>query len=202
VTDRVETAAAFVIDNWDALGIEEHEGVLHMPATIKRRNKAGGHTDVPVMLRNVTNHHRFRARLQSRELASKLKLDLERDADYLSDLENYALLAYAVRDPKTYDQHVPDAETLLNLYDNQSLVDLWGRYNVWVEMLDPRFGQMDADQLWQVIVRIAREKTPAPLVSMPGHAQYTCMVLMAREALLSPNRPSWLQSSETSTPAA
>jgi hypothetical protein len=97
---------------------------------------------------------------------------------------------------------VPDAETLLARYDTQSLAELWGRYNVWVDMLDPRFGLLDADQLWQVIARIAREKTPAPLVGLRGAAQFTGIVFMAQQSLLSPSRPSWLASSATSTPAS
>jgi hypothetical protein len=200
--EQVEAAVAFTIDNWEALGVQEHDAVLHLPASIKRRNKSGGVDEVPVLLRNVTNMHKIRARTQSRELALRLKLELDRDTDQVEQLENYALLAYAVRDPKTYDQHVPDAETLLARYDTQSLAELWGRFNVWVDMLDPRFGLLDADQLWQVIARIAREKTPAPLVGLRGAAQFTGIVFMAQQSLLSPSRPSWLASSATSTPAS
>jgi hypothetical protein len=97
---------------------------------------------------------------------------------------------------------VIDAERLLQRYETQSLVEVWGVYNTWIDMLDPRFGQMDPEQLWQTIVRIARGRTPAPLLSMPGHVQATCIVLMASAACDSPTRPSWLQSSETSTPAS
>jgi hypothetical protein len=193
--------AAFVIDNWDSLGIEEHAGVLHMPGIIQRRNKAGGLDGVPVMLRNVTNSHRFKARTMARGFAGALNLDIDRDAALVDEIENYAILSFAIRDPKTYDQHVPNVEELLNLYDTQSLAEIWGRYHVWVEMLDPRYGQMDPEQLWQTIKRIAREKTPVPLVDMPSFMQFTCIVCMAQEALLSPNRPSWLQSSETSKAA-
>jgi hypothetical protein len=196
----VAKGAAFVVDNWDALGIEEHAGVLHMPASIQRRNKKGGLDSIPVMLRNVTNAHKFSARTQARSYAvDALHFDLDRDAHLVEQLENYAILAYAIRDPKTYDQHAPNVEALLKLYDTQSLLVLWGIYNTWIEMLDPRYGKMDGDQLWQVILRIAQEKSVAPLVAMPGFEQFTCMVLMAEQALLSPKRPSWLRSSETST---
>ncbi len=200
VDEEVHAAAAFITDNWDALGIEEHAGTLHMPASIKRRNKKGGIDEVPIMLRNVGNRQKIHARTQSRELALRLKLDLDRDSDQVEQLENYCLLAYAVRDPKTYDQHAPDGEALLGLYDTQALSELWGRYNVWIDMLDPRYGLLDAEQLWQVIARIAREKTPAPLVALRGAAQFTGIVFMAQQSLLSPSRPSWLASSETSTP--
>ena len=199
--DAVARGAAFVIDNWDALGVAEHDNVLHLPAALKRRTKTGGIAEVPVMLRNVTNAHRFKARVQSRALALSWGLDLDRDRDQVEQLENYAILAYAIRDPRTFDQHMASVDLLLTHYDTQSLAEIWGRYNVWVEMLDPRFGEMTAEQLWQVIARIAREKTPAFLVSMSSVMQFTSIVSMAELALDSPKRPSWLQSSETSKAA-
>lgn len=191
--DKIESAATFVMDNWDALGVTEADGTLHVPAAIKRRNKKGGIDEVPVALRNPTNAQKFRARLQARAYALELKMDLDRDARIVDDIENYAILTYAIREPKApHDQHVKTIDDLLRLYDTQSLTELWGRYNIWIEMLDPRFGSMDAEDLWKVIARVATEKTPAPLACMPTHVQFTCIVCMAREALHSPNRPSWL----------
>lgn len=201
--DRVSEAVAFTLENWDALGVKEQNGVLYMPAVIKRRNAAGGNDEQPVMLRNVSNDHKFKCRKVARQFAEQNGLDLDRDQDLVTEIENYALLAYAVRDPrKPYDQLVPDVGKLIQLYDSQSLTELWGRYNVWVEMLDPRFGELTVEQLWQTIVRVAKEKNPGPLVAMPGHGQFTCIVLMAQEALLSPNRPSWLQPPSTSLRAS
>lgn len=200
--DPTDRAVAFVLDNWDALGVTEHAGQLHMPATIKRRTAAGGIDETPVVLRNVSNVQRVRARTQSRSLALEWKLDLDRDADLVEQIENYSILCFAMRDPKTYDQHLPNVAALLDAYDTQALAELWGRYNTWIEMLDPRFGAFDAEELWRVIVRIAREKNPSPLVGMPGVAQFTCIVLMAEQALLSPMRPSWLQPSATSSAAS
>lgn len=201
--EKVDAAAAFVMDNWDELGVVEHDGILHVPAAIKRRNRKGGVDEVPVALRNISNAQRFNARVMARDYTLRLKFDLDRDKALFDELENYAILAYAIREPAPpFDQHVASIDDLLKLYDQQSLVELWGRYNVWIEMLDPRFGQLDADQLWQLIARIAREKNPSPLAGMPGHAQFTCIVLMALEALHSPNRPSWLQPREISRAAS
>ncbi len=199
MSDEIEKAVAFAIDNWESLGVVENDGVLHRPAEIRRREKGGGTSSVPVMLRNVTNEHRFKARKQARTVAvEKFHLDLDRDADFVQEIENYSLLAYAMRDPKTFIQHVPGVEELVKLYDSQSLAEVWGVYEAWVEMLDPRYGQLDAEQLWQVIARISKEKQISPLAGLPGPAQHTCIVAMASQALLSPNRPSWLQPSETS----
>lgn len=200
--DPIDKAVSFAIENWEALGIAEHQGVLHMPASIKRRQKDGKVQETAVMLRNVTNQHRFTCRKLARQYAEMIKLDLDRDADYVSEIENYALLAYAVREPKTFDQHVPGVAELVDLYDAQSLAELWGVYNAWIEMLDPRYGELSSEQLWQVIVRIAKEKTIRPLAGLPGYEQHSCIVAMASQALLSPNRPSWLQPLETSKRAS
>ena len=201
--DPVERAVAFTLDNWASLGVKEQDGVLYMPASIKRRNATGGTSETPVMLRNVTNAHKFKCRALARKYAEQNQLDVDRDRDLVTEIENYALLAFAVRDArKPYDQHVPDVGKLIELYDSQSLAELWGRYNAWVEMLDPRFGELTAEQLWQTIVRVAKEKNPSCFLGMPGYAQYTCIVLMAEQALLSPSRPSWLQPRSTSQPVS
>lgn len=193
----VDRATRITLDNWAALGVAEHAGVLHMPASIRRRQGDGSTSDVKVMLRNVTNEHRFRCRNQAREYAATMKLDPERDRDLVTEIENYAILTYAIRDPKSYDQHAPTLGELISRYDAQSLVELWGVYNAWVELLDPRFGALDDEQLWQVIARIAKEKTIGPLVALAGYEQHTCIIAMASEALLSPRAPSWLRPPET-----
>jgi hypothetical protein len=197
-TEKIDKAVAFVVDNWDGLGVEEQGGVLYLPAKIKRRTKAGGVEDEPVTLRNVTNHHKFKCRAMARQYAKGFELDLDRDATLIDEIENYALLSFAIRDPKPpFDQHVPTLPALIERYDTQSLAEVWGRYCAWVEMLDPRFGELSEDDLWNTIVRIAAEKNPGFLAATAGHAQATLIVFMAKEALNSPRRPSWLQPLET-----
>lgn len=192
--EKVDAAVRFVVDNWEALGVTEHGGILHMPASIKRRNKAGGLDEVPVALRNVTNAHKFKSRTLARAYAKRLELELDRDVALVDEIENYQLLVFAIRDARApYDQHAPDLDHLLNMYDTQQLSELWGRYNAWVDMLDPRFGELTDDQLWQGVVRIAREANTSFLATIPGYAQSSLIVSMAQQALYSPHRPSWLQ---------
>lgn len=193
MADKTDAPVAHVLAHWDELGILEHQNVLHMPASLKRRDAKGGIAEVPVMLRNVTNHHKIQARKESRAFAVQAGLDLDRDSDMVTEFENYAILSYAIRDPKTFIQHMATLPELLHAYDTQTLAELWGRYNVWVEMLDPRFGELGAEDLWRAIGRIAKDANPSFLAGMRGAEQFTCIVLMAQEALLSPNRPSWLQ---------
>lgn len=205
MTDAVDKAVRFTLDNWEALGVVDHGGVLHLPAKIQRRNAKGGVDEQPVALRNVTNAHKHRCRVLARQYATSptVGLDLDRDKDLVDDIENYAILAYAIRDPEPpFVQHVPDAAALIATYDAQSLAGIWGVYNSWVEMLDPRFGELSAEELWQTIVRVAKEQNTSPLVVLPGYAQHTCIVLMAQEALRSPSLPSWLQPSAISKPAS
>lgn len=198
----VETVTRLILDNWESIGVEEHDGVLHMPAMIKRRDKTGGIAGDRVMLRNVTNPQRFRCRTESRSWALELGLDLDRDRDLVDQLENYCLLAFAVREPDQFTQHVPDGRTLFKLYAPASLDELWGIYDAWVRMLHPSFGTWDAEKMWQVIAKVRAGADLTPLAVMPGIEQASCMLLMASEACNSPNAPSWLRSSETSTPAA
>ena len=198
--ESVERAIRLSLENWEQLGVEEHDGALHLPHTIRRRTVKGSMVEVPVSLRPPANRHRFKARGESRALALKLDLDLDRDKDMVEELENYALLTYCVRD-RNGDQHVPDTETLLAKYDNTSLGETWAALDAWVQTLDPRFGEMTEEDLWRVIVGIANGVTIRPFTAMPGHEQATCIALMAKAACSSPTAPSWARSSETSMPA-
>jgi hypothetical protein len=193
--DPVEKAVAITLDNWESLGVQEHEGVLHLPASIKRRNSKGIVEEQPVALRNVTNAHRYKCRQLARSHAVEHGLDIDRDKDVVSEIENWAILTYAIREPeKPFDQHVATVKDLTTTYDTQSLVELWGRYNIWVDMLDPRFGEMSNEQIWLAIARIHAEKNPSFLASFGGTAQITIITCMADLCMSSPTRPSWLQS--------
>ena len=198
-TPSIDDAVRFVIDNWESLGVTEHGGALHLPTTIKRRNVSGGLDETPVALRNITNAQKFQSRTIARRYALDNSLDLDRDRLLIEDIENYAVLTFAIRDPKPpHDQHVNGVDRLLAIYDTQSLAELWVRYNSWIDMLDPRFGQLSNEQLWQVTARVAKEMDPGFLSVLPGYEQATYIVLLAQEALLSPRRPSWLQPPSTS----
>jgi hypothetical protein len=200
---QVDAVAAMVIDNWDSIGVEEHDGILHMPAAIKRRNKAGGIDETRVMLRAISNPQRYRSRTAAREWAQSLSLDLDRDADLCGQLENYCILAFAIRDADgSFVQHVEDGPALFKLYGHASLSEVWGRYDAWIRMQHPGFGSWDAEQMWQVIARIKGGADLTPLAVMPGIAQANCLLFMASQAACSTNAPSWLRSSATSTPAA
>ena len=197
----VERVVQLTLENWEEIGVQESpDGILHLPATIKRRNAKGGIEEERVLLRNVSNPQRFKARTSARAWAKKLELDLDRDNALVDELENYSILAYAIRDLE-FIQHMPDAEHLFKTYGVQALGELWGTYDAWVRMLHPSFGTWDGEKLWKVIARVRSGSTIAPLAVLPGIEQASCLLFMAREAALSPNAPSWLASSATSTRA-
>lgn len=191
-----------VLQNWQAIGIEEHGGILHMPARIRSRKKDGGLVEVPVLLRNVTGPQRLKARTDARAWAKDAGLDLDRDRDLVDLLENYCILGFVVRDPDGHTQHRIDGRSLWKEYDPQSLDQLWAAYEAWTRMLHPSFGKWDGEQLWLVIARIKAGATLTPLAVMPGLEQANCILLMAQEACRSPNAPSFVRSSGTSTRAA
>lgn len=198
----VEHVVKLVLENWDQIGVEERDGILHLPAAIKRRTKDGGIAETPVRLRAITNRQRFTARTESRAWALRLQLDLERDRDLVEMLEEYVILSYAIRDEDCHTQHVPDAESLWRLYDPASIAEVWGRYDAWVRMQHPSFGSWDGEKMWQVIAQIRARSDISFLAVMPGFEQASCILLMAREACSSPNAPSFARSSGTSTPGS
>lgn len=190
-----------VLTNWQAIGVEEHGGALHMPARIRKRKADGSLDEVPVLLRNVTGPQRVRARVEARTWAKETGLDLDRDKDLVEQLENVAILAFVTRDPDGHTQHRIDGRQLWKDYDPQSLDQLWAAYEAWTRMLHPSFGKWDAEQLWLVIARIKAGATLTPLAVMPGIEQASCVLLMAQQACLSPNAPSFARSSGISTRA-
>lgn len=191
MADDVERAVQLVLENWDQIGVEERDGILHMPAAIKRRNKQGGVDETPVRLRVITNAQRVNARRTARKWALDEKLDLDRDRDLVEMFEEYAILAYAIRDEDCHTQHVPDAQTLWRDYEPSSISELWGRYDAWVRMQHPSFGSFDAEQMWRVIAQIKHRSDVSFLAGLPGFEQASCILLMAREACASPNAPSF-----------
>lgn len=199
-TAQVQQVVRLVLDNWNAIGVVEGDGVLHMPTTLKRREKDGGLREEKVFVRHISNAQRVKARVRSREWALSLGLDLERDRDLIDDLENYEILAFAIRDAQ-WVQHFQRGEDLYKAYDAPSLQHLWAEYDAWVRMQHPGFGTWDGAAMWEVVAKVKATGSIAPLAVMPGFEQASCALFMAMEAYHSPNAPWCKPSSATSTPA-
>lgn len=187
------------LEDFEALGVVEDERGLYLPTTLRRRGRTGrAETQEEVLLAMPSTMQRFAARRMARAFfVEELGLDEEKDRSQFSDVENYAILTFAVRDPKTRGQLEPDIRSLVERFSDRALAEAWARLNVWVDMMDPRFGDLKAEELWQVVAAVSRGNL-LPLVRMPTYAQTTCIALMAAEALASPNAPSWLHSPATS----
>lgn len=186
------------LPDFASLGVIEGDDRLYLPTQIRWRKVDGSVGSDDILMTEPTNRQRFQARIDARVYCEARKLDPERDKDHFDNVENIALLTYALRDKKTRGQLEPSVESLLDRYPDSTLTELWGKLNKWVEMLDPRFGELTKEQLWQVVEGMARGNL-LPLVGMPTYAQSTCFSLMAVEACSSPNAPSWVTSSETSS---
>lgn len=184
---------------WDGLGVQEYEGILHFPHSLKRRKKDGSLLEVPVSLRVIDNPRRFRARSRAREWAKTLKIDEEKDSDLFGELEKFEMLAYIIRDPKApFDQHMELGKDLFNTYLLAELSETWARHELLIDVVDGRFGSMNADDAWETILQVALRGEPSPLAAMPGFGQASCIALSAKAACASPLAPSWVQQRWTS----
>jgi hypothetical protein len=191
------------LTDFGSLGVEASDGKLYLPVELRRRARDGSvEVQERALLTIPTVEQKLRARMESRAYGQKeWKLDAERDAQQYSDLENYAILSFALRDVKSKGQLVAGGLVeLIRTYSDATLTECWGTLNQWTELNDPRFGELAHDQLWKVISALAAGNL-LPLVHMPTYAQSTCFALMAREACSSPNAPSWARSPETSSSA-
>jgi hypothetical protein len=202
--DPVRSRVELTLEAFEQLGVEaDAEGKLYLPVQLRRRGADGKAVVAAKALLTIpTNRQRFRARADSRALGLRFGLDLDRDKAQFDEIENYALLAFCLRDPETRGQLVPNAETLLDEYTDSALAEVWAQLNQWCELQDPRYGDLTTEQLWRVIAAVAVGGTALPLSAMPGFEQATCIVLMARAALHSPSAPSWLASPSTSAAAS
>jgi len=191
-------------EDFERLGVLEEDDCLYLPTEVRRRGKDGQNKIDRVLLTEPTNRQRFQARIDARAYAQDRELHEEKDRDYFEQIENVALLTYALRDYQTKGQLEPNVEALLDRFPDSTLTELWVQLNKWIEMLDPRYGRLSKEELWTAIAGLARGNLD-PLARMPTYAQSTCFALMAREACSSPNAPSFARlpgtsDSDSSTP--
>lgn len=195
---KVEDRVARAIKNtwgeattWDELGIVEDEtGALLLPVELRKRTKDGGVKGQAAMLRPLENRQKISARKRAREWFEELALDYEKDKDFFDELENYQLLAFALRDADPpHLQHEYDAKALFDRYSSGELMSTFERLQQWTDVCDPRYGDLEAKEMWEVIQRIARDGNPSFLAGMRSFEQLTCITFMAQEASRSPRAP-------------
>lgn len=198
-------------DLFATLGVVDTVNGPALPTVIRVRQASGALLEEPCVLIEVDEPRRYKARVRAREWALDQKLDLDRDKDLVDQLENFELLAYAIREPtKPYSAQVcADGKELFQKYKKGPLGEIWGIFEHWNDLMNPRFGEMNRDELWAVISRIHKEETLRPLMLIAGIEQASCILLSAKAALTSPMAPSSLRlpwtspsPSDSTSPAA
>lgn len=182
------------------LGIVDTDNGPGLPSAIRVRQADGQIKEEPCTIIELDEPRRYKSRVRAREWAAELKLDPVLDKDFASQLENFELLAYALREataPYTM-QLCKDGRELFAKYKQGSLQEIWGIYDQWSQIMNPRYGELDRDELWQVANEIAEKETLLPLMLIGGIAQSSCIVSMAKAAVVSPMAPSLLRSHWTS----
>lgn len=186
------------VENFNELGVVGEPGDLYLPTKLKTRKADGGISTVDVLLKQPTNKQRVRARIESRAMAVKSGLDLKEDTDLVTEMENYHLLWFALRDPKSKGQFAPTVQELWDKFTDATMAECHVRLSTWTDMQDPRYGYLSEDKLWQCAYAIAEDGNMLPLAGMRGYEQASCISAMAAEALKSPKLVSWLSSHTTS----
>jgi hypothetical protein len=207
---RLEEVTKITTGVFEEFGVVQHEehGNL-LPLSLRTRNAKGEIEEVPFLLMCPRPEHRFKARRKSRERArDEYGLDPRRegedaqDKDYVNELERLEVLSYAIRenDQKNPSQMYPDGAALQQAVPNyRVLEEVNTALDKWVLMNDPRYGDLDGEDLWRVIAEVARTGTTRPLWFIGGLEQDACIVLSARGALLSPMNPLSKRRSSTSS---
>lgn len=192
--EEVSHASRLTLENWEALGVIDSKHGPLLPSKIRVRKADGVLQEIPICLMVVSNDRRYRARVRCREWARELKLDPSPqgpDKDYVEELEKFELLAYAIRRPEPpNDQYYIDGKELFQTYTQYPLIEVFGDLDEWTRLNDPRYGDLDPEQLWDVIAEVARKGNLLPLMRIGGLEQSACIVRSARAALSSPTAPS------------
>lgn len=186
--------------NWEKLGVVDSTNGLMLPSKIRKRNKAGGFDDTPCMLIPKDRLRDHQARLRAREWAAKIGFNPDRsgpDKDYVLELETLEELAFCIRDVDGSQMEV-DGEHLLRRFGIKPLEPIFGEVDHWTSMQGSKFGELTAEQLWEVISEIRKTGTLNPLMSIGGLEQARCILLMAEAAWSSPMNRLSPQSSSTS----
>lgn len=164
--------------SWEKLD-ELSDGSLLFPATIQKRKSGGEWESVPVRLRVPRESDMRKARVQARSLALKDGLDLDRDEDLVSNLENICLLSECVRSVGSDEPFDPFPEHFEKHYDRDSIAALYELLDRYSELLNPRPDTISQDEILFMIARIAEVRNIVPLAAYGPGAVNSCIVGMA-----------------------
>lgn len=181
----------------------EHDGQLYYKTALEIRQKDGTTKPVDVVICTIDDEQMMTARLRAKKRLQDKGLELAADADLLATAENLETLAFSIRDPEPpHLQHVANGTELGARYGKtRCLQRISSELDAWTRTVDPRFGELPQEDLWELINMVARGDIIRPLACIDGHAQIAYMIISAQRALESPNAPSSLRSAWTSEAA-
>jgi hypothetical protein len=189
--------------DWAGLEVLERDGRLYFPDKIYRRRADGEFEGVDVLLQVPREPDLRWARMQARRLAaaSDPPLDLDRDADLVSNLESMCLISRCMRDAdvpaREYD---PDPEHLEASWEKPALTQIYEKLDRLMQVVDPRPESIDEGQMMAAVAAIVQARNILPLAVFGQGAQVTCVVTMADRLVSLLESKSSSGSSEDSTP--
>lgn len=186
---------------WDELEVSRHvNGRLMFPDELRRRNEKGAIEATKISVCVPMPEDNVEARVRAAAWFAKKKLDRKLDEDLFKEVEQVCLLAQAIRTREEPHSQAYDAEELAR-FDEASLHDIQERINAYKAILDPRESDVTEEKFWGLVLAVGRTGSVLPLSDIAGRVQPSCVVRMAKEALLSPTGRRFAPSLETSTPA-
>jgi hypothetical protein len=186
---------------WSDLEVVEHgDSTLLFKDALRKRGATGQVEMVPVRIKIIRNLEIAEARAKCSAWCLKLKIERDKDKDIFDALEQVCILALAIRSPVAPYPQLFDAEELATKFDEVCLQDVLGRIEALRAMMDVRESDITPDVIWSKIFAVAKAGHLLPLTDIASHAQPSCIVFMACQALKSPTGLAWLQSQGISTP--
>ncbi len=166
------------------LDLIEYGGRVFFPEVIHRLKKGGKFEEVPIAVCIPRAPERAIARRDAIALATKWKLDRDKDADQFDTLDTMAQLAHAIRTPEEPHGQAYPLEWLLSTkeeegFEERSLWAVWERVKAYTEIIDPRITEPSTEEVIAAVVAIDHVRNLTPLAAIAGPALDSFVVSMA-----------------------
>ena len=195
-------AETLISEGWAGLEPREHGGYLLFPDYVLRR-RAKGVERIKVMLRVPREPELRRARLWARHEAKHEGLDLDRDQDLVTSMENLYLLTICIRNAEPdHEQWVAEPMELERDYDRASLLLAWSKIDKLHAYMNPADADISPAQMLTLMARLASERHLGPLAGYGPDAQRAFVLSMVDQVLSSMAQRSSQELLDSPTPGA
>jgi hypothetical protein len=188
--DLPETTHDHVIDqligkSWGDLEVIEQAGRLLFPDKIYKRVNGGKFEEVPILIQVPRHADLCKARVEARRHAAEDGLDPKLDRDLIEDWETICTLSICLRNPKPpdHEQWEPFPRALAEMYDRQSIMQIWAKLNALTQVIDPAPDSLSTEEMYALIAAVAKERNLSPFFVYGQAAQTSCVVFMADQLL-------------------